>query len=36
MSAISENWKSHMRGATWKLALYGLLVAGAVSYLCMK
>lgn len=36
MSAVATNWKSQMRGATWRLAIYGLLVAGAVSYLCTK
>jgi len=25
-----------LRGGAWRVALYGLLVAGAVSYLCMK
>lgn len=36
MTSGEGNWKRQLRGATWKLALYGLLVAGAVSYLCMK
>jgi hypothetical protein len=36
MTVLGGHWKHQLRGATWKLALYGLLVAGAVSYLCMK